>query len=38
MSGDYVQLAEMAYGLGFEQDFAKHWAKLHRCHSVAANF
>lgn len=36
MSGAYVQLAEMAYGLDFEQEFSRHWARLQRCNPVAA--
>jgi hypothetical protein len=35
MSGHYAELAEMAYGVEFEQDFAKHWGKLKRCEQLA---
>jgi hypothetical protein len=38
MSGNYVELAEMAYGTDFERDFSQQWAKLRRCQEVAANF
>jgi hypothetical protein len=36
MSGAYVQLIEMAYGSGFEPDFAKAWGTLRRCAPVTA--